>query len=60
VPCLLDADFWRGRVEEARAVAEAMTFPDAMREMLSVAGAYERLADNAARTAGRSASRERS
>jgi hypothetical protein len=57
---LLDADFWRGRAEEARATAEVMTFPDAKREMLSIAGAYERLADHAERTAGRRASRERS
>jgi hypothetical protein len=53
-----DADFWRKRAEEARATAQAMSTPAAKREMQLIAAAYERLADHAERTAGRSATRQ--
>ena len=55
-----DADFWRQRAEEARAVAEVMTLPLARREMEFIAAAYDRLADRAERTAGQKGTRERS
>jgi hypothetical protein len=53
-----DADFWRQRAEEARALAQAMAVPAAKREMWVIAEAYERLAVHAERTAGRRGSRE--
>lgn len=56
-PC--DASFWRQRAEEARALAQTMTLPVARRELEHIAAAYERLADRAERTAGRSGTRER-
>jgi hypothetical protein len=55
-----DADFWRQRAKEARAIAEAMTLPVARREMEHIAAAYDRLAERAERTAGRKGARERS
>jgi hypothetical protein len=48
-----DAEYWRRRVEEARAIARAITLPIAQREMEYIAAAYERLAERAGRTAGR-------
>lgn len=55
-----DADYWRQRANEARALAEAMTLPVAKREMEHIAAIYERLANRAERTAGRKATPERS
>ena len=55
-----DADYWRQRANEARALAEAMTLPVAKREMEHIAAIYERLADRAEHTAGRKGTRERS
>jgi hypothetical protein len=53
-----DADFWRQRAEEVRAMAEALALPAAKREMWVIAKAYERLAEHAERTAGRRGTRE--
>ena len=50
--------YWRERAEEARAIAAAMTTPIARREMLQIAVAYERLAERAERTAGRTGTDE--
>jgi hypothetical protein len=44
-----EADFWRRRAQEARALAEMMTLPLAKREMEHIAAAYERLAKRAER-----------
>jgi uncharacterized protein Yka (UPF0111/DUF47 family) len=55
-----DADFWRQRAEEVRALAQAMRLPVARRELEHIAAAYMRLADRAEHTAGRSGTRERS
>jgi hypothetical protein len=52
-----DADYWRQRAEEARALAGSMKLPDARREIEQIARAYERLADRAERTAGRKGTR---
>jgi hypothetical protein len=60
VPQSYDADFWRQRAEEARALAETITLPVAKREMEHIAAAYDRLADRAERTAGQKGTRERS
>jgi hypothetical protein len=54
-----DADYWRQRANEARALAEAMTLPVAKREMEYIAAIYERLANRAVGTAGRKSTRER-
>ena len=51
-----DADYWRSRAQEARAIATVMTTPDTRREMQQIAAAYERLADRAERTEGRKGS----
>jgi hypothetical protein len=56
---LHDADFWRQRAQEARALAEIMTLPLARREMEHIAAAYERLANRAERAAGCKNARER-
>jgi hypothetical protein len=53
-----DADFWRQRAEETRALAETMKLAVARREMEQIAAAYDRLADRAERTAGRKGTRE--
>ena len=53
-----DADFWRKCAIEARARAEAMTFPAAKRQMEFIAAAYECLADHAEHTAGRRGKRQ--
>jgi hypothetical protein len=39
--------YWRDRAEEARAVAEYLTTPDAKRIMVDVAESYEKLAEGA-------------
>jgi hypothetical protein len=39
--------YWRSRGEEARAVAEHLTTPEAKRIMLSVAESYDKLAEGA-------------
>ena len=41
---LHDAGHWRGRASEARAQAEQMSSPEARRELLKIAEAYEQLA----------------
>jgi hypothetical protein len=43
-----DVDHWLGLAQEARHQAEQMTDPDRKREMLAIAAAYQRLADQAA------------
>jgi hypothetical protein len=55
-----DADYWRQRANEARALAEAMTLPVARRVLEHIAATYERLANRAECTAGRKGTRERS
>jgi hypothetical protein len=52
-----DADFWRGRADKARGLAQAMVDPEAKRNMQFIAEAYERLANHAERTARRNPSR---
>ena len=47
-----DPKHWRYRAEEARAMAESMTDPEAKRLMLNVAADYERLAKRAEDRAG--------
>ena len=42
-----DPKHWRYRAEEARAMAESMTDPEAKQLMLNVAADYERLAKRA-------------
>ena len=42
-----DPKHWRYRAEEARAMAESMTNPEAKQMMLDVAADYERLAKRA-------------
>ena len=54
-----DAEFWRQRAEEVRALARIITLEAARREMELIAAAYEKLADRAERTAGRKGTRER-
>lgn len=39
-----DPEHWRKRAEEARAMAEYLTSPEARRHMLNCAASYERLA----------------
>jgi len=56
---LHDADFWRQRAQEARALAEIMTLALARREMEHIAAAYERLAIRAERAAACKGTRER-
>jgi hypothetical protein len=46
-------EYWLDRAEEARAQAKDMATPEARREMLLIAAAYQRLAEHAERTAGR-------
>ena len=55
-----DADYWRRRANEARALAEAMTLPVARRALEHIAATYERLANRAECLAGRKGTRERS
>jgi CRP-like cAMP-binding protein len=55
-----DADYWRQRAEEARALAEAMTLPVARSVMQHIAAVYGRLAERAERTAERKGTRKRS
>ena len=47
-----DPKHWRYRAEEARAMAESMTNPEAEQLMLNVAADYERLAKRAEDRAG--------
>jgi hypothetical protein len=42
-----DPKYWRCRAEEARAMAESMTKPEAKHLMLNVAADYERLSKRA-------------
>jgi hypothetical protein len=46
MPALLDdPEHWRSRAEEARAVAEQLSDPEAKRTMLRIAADYEQLAE---------------
>jgi hypothetical protein len=54
-----DVAYWRKQAEESRAAAEVMTSAAAKRELLAIAEAYDRLADEAERKAGRKAARSR-
>ena len=47
-----DPKHWRYRAEEARAMAESMTDPEAKQSMLNVAAEYEKLAKRAEDRAG--------
>lgn len=44
-----NAEYWHSRAEEARAVAEMMTDPEAKRILLEIAESYARLAKGAAK-----------
>jgi hypothetical protein len=44
---LLNSQYWLGRAEEARLLADEMIYPDLRREMLKVAAGYRRLAERA-------------
>ena len=46
-------EYWRGRGEEARFMAESLDDPEAKREMLEVAASYERIAARVERTVQR-------
>jgi hypothetical protein len=48
-----EPEYWLNRAEEARAQARDMVTPEARREMLLIAAAYQCLAEHAERTAGR-------
>jgi hypothetical protein len=43
-PTLHDAEHWRSRASEARAQAEQMFNPEAKRQLLEIARAFEQLA----------------
>jgi hypothetical protein len=45
----LSAEYWRGRAEEARTLAEEMHSPETRRQMLEIAAGYDRLAQWAER-----------
>jgi hypothetical protein len=47
-----DADYWRNRAEEARAVAVQMLDPHTKATMLAIAQDYEKLAKRAEQSAG--------
>ena len=47
------ADFWRKRAENARAIAQTMKSLPARQEMEAIAAVYDRLAEQAERTAAR-------
>ena len=47
-----DADYWRGRAAEARAIAVQMTDTHARAVMLGIAQDYEKLAQRAEQRAG--------
>jgi DNA-binding ferritin-like protein len=47
-----DAEYWRKRAEEARALAEQMKDPHTQSLMLSIAESYEKIAKYAAERAG--------
>jgi transposase len=44
-PTLIDIEYRRVRAEEARATAESFTDPKASQTMLSIADAYDRIAE---------------
>ena len=48
-----DPEYWRGRAEEARTVADGMHDPEARSVMLKVAQGYDNLADRAEKSAKR-------
>lgn len=48
IPLLRDARHWRVRADEARAVANDLTDPEAKRTMLGIAESYDALARRAA------------
>ena len=50
-PKLLDADYWRSRAEEARAMAASMNDPNSKRVLIGIAEGYDRLAEMAERAA---------
>ena len=43
-PAISDVDYWRNRVEEARALAERMNDPHTKALMLGIAESYEKIA----------------
>jgi hypothetical protein len=43
-----NAEYWRSRAEEARAIADMMDDPEAQRTMLGIADGYDRMAVRAA------------
>jgi hypothetical protein len=45
---LADAEYWLGRAEEARSLAEITRDPEARRIMFDIAEGYDRLAERAA------------
>ena len=47
MPDKLGSEHWRTRAQEARALAEGMTDPDAQRMMMRIANDYEKIADRA-------------
>ena len=42
-----DAEYWRQKAAEARAIAELMSLEEARRRMLEIAEQYDRLAEQA-------------
>jgi len=44
LPTLHNAEYWRTRASEARAHAEQMSSPEARRQLMEIAAAYEQLA----------------
>jgi hypothetical protein len=53
LPIQDDADYWRKRAEEARAVAVQMMDPHTRAVMLGIAQDYDKLAERAERRAGK-------
>ena len=47
----LDADYWRGRAEEARAVADRFRDPKSWHTMMAIAEGYEQMSKVAERLA---------
>ena len=47
----LDAEYWRGRAEEARAVADQFRDPSSWRTMMAIAEGYEQMSKVAERLA---------
>ena len=50
---LSDPEFWLRRAKDARVQAERLRDPEERRQMLAIAGAYERLAALVAKRRGR-------